>query len=76
MGRRGFEAVCQVHSREATAAELAALLDDVCADRAVNSKFRDIERVTSFGTAPTGAAREISPAGAIRRGDRNASAAD
>src|SRR5690606_25710423 len=30
MGRRGFEAVCQVHSREATAAELAALLDDVC----------------------------------------------
>lgn len=76
MGRRGFEAVCQVHSREATAAELAALLDDVCADRAVNSKVRDIERVTSFGTAPVGAAREISPAGAIRRGDRNASAAD
>jgi glycosyltransferase involved in cell wall biosynthesis len=76
MGRRGFEAVSRVHSREATAEALATLLDRVCEEHVGTTESQAIDERDNRVTAPERTSTYTPPIVVAQRGGRNASAAD
>ncbi|HYH13367.1 MAG TPA: glycosyltransferase family 4 protein, partial [Thermomicrobiales bacterium] len=76
MGRRGFDAVSRVHSREATAAALAELLDHVCEEHAGTDVSRANEERVNRETAPGRTSPYMPSMAVAQRGGRDASAAD